>query len=364
VTTAARTKAVHSAIARRLRRLSLRARLALGLVAVATVGLVVADVIVYSEIQSYLYGQVDQELSTALNTVANELRFGAGPPTPSDSRATPLPAPTVPSSARAALLCKLARPRSLDLHRYWPKLLLTAPTSTTPLTFTTGAVGRPSFQYRVLAQPARLQELPQPAIFGYAVVAIPLTSLDSTLSQLVTVDIIVTAVLLAALAAIGYLVVRVGMRPLAEIEATAGAIAAGDLSRRVEQDDPRTEIGRLGASLNEMLAKIEHAFSERQASEDRLRQFLADASHELRTPITSIRGYSELFRRGASTRPGDLAASMRRIEDEATRMGSSSTTSSCWPVSTRADLSNKFPSTWRASPQRSSPMPRSSSPPG
>jgi len=113
----------------------------------------------------------------------------------------------------------------------------------------------------------------------------------------------------------------VGMRPLVEIERTAGAIAAGDLSRRVVDADEHTEVGRLGASLNEMLSQIEQAFAKQQASEARLRQFLADASHELRTPLTSIRGYSELFRRGAAERPKDLASAMRRIEDEAERMG-------------------------------------------
>jgi two-component system OmpR family sensor kinase len=70
-----------------------------------------------------------------------------------------------------------------------------------------------------------------------------------------------------------------------------------------------------------MLGQIEAAFDERRASEERLRRFVGDASHELRTPITSIRGYAELFRRGASTRPDDLARSMSRIEAEAERMG-------------------------------------------
>jgi two-component system OmpR family sensor kinase len=70
-----------------------------------------------------------------------------------------------------------------------------------------------------------------------------------------------------------------------------------------------------------MLSQIETAFAERSASEDRLRRFVADASHELRTPLTAIRGYAELFRRGAAERPEDLARAMRRIEDEAARMG-------------------------------------------
>src|SRR4029079_6919350 len=116
-------------------------------------------------------------------------------------------------------------------------------------------------------------------------------------------------------------VVRIGLRPLETMGETAGAIAAGDLSRRVEPADDRTEIGQLGASLNAMLAQIEAAFEERRASEARLRRFVADASHELRTPLTSIRGYAELFRRGADARPEDLATSMARIEAEAERMG-------------------------------------------
>ncbi len=85
--------------------------------------------------------------------------------------------------------------------------------------------------------------------------------------------------------------------------------------------NPVTEVGRLGASLNAMLSQIEIAFKERQASENRLRRFVADASHELRTPLTSVRGYAELFRRGASENPEDLAVVMTRIEAEAERMG-------------------------------------------
>jgi two-component system OmpR family sensor kinase len=102
---------------------------------------------------------------------------------------------------------------------------------------------------------------------------------------------------------------------------TADEIAGGDLSQRVSPSEGRTEIGRLGHALNTMLSKIESAFAERQRSEDRLRRFVADASHELRTPLTSIRGYAELFRRGAATRPDDLAKAMSRIEEEAARMG-------------------------------------------
>jgi signal transduction histidine kinase len=129
--------------------------------------------------------------------------------------------------------------------------------------------------------------------------------------------------------------VRASLRPLVEIEQTARAIAAGDLTRRVPDRDPRTEVGRLGQALNSMLAQIESAFGARAASEasarrseeaarqseDRMRRFVADASHELRTPLTTIRGFAELYRQGASRDPAELDRLMRRIEDQAARMG-------------------------------------------
>jgi two-component system OmpR family sensor kinase len=144
---------------------------------------------------------------------------------------------------------------------------------------------------------------------------------EATLSRLRLIEGIVAGAVVLGLGCLSWWLVRRGLRPLERIGETAGAIAAGDLSRRVEPATERTEIGRLGLSLNAMLAQIEAAFDERRASEQRLRRFVADASHELRTPLTSIRGYAELFRRGAGSRPEDLAKSMQRIEAEASRMG-------------------------------------------
>jgi two-component system OmpR family sensor kinase len=153
------------------------------------------------------------------------------------------------------------------------------------------------------------------------VVAVPLSEVDQTLSHLRLIEAVVTAAVLAALAALTWWVVRLGLRPLERMAGTANAIAAGDLSRRVESTDARTEVGRLGLALNSMLGQIETAFAEREASEDRLRRFLADASHELRTPLSSIRGYAELVRMGATRDPKELGNALQRIEDQATRMG-------------------------------------------
>ena len=153
------------------------------------------------------------------------------------------------------------------------------------------------------------------------VVAAPLRDVADTLHQLLLVEVIVALSVLGAIFVLGLYLVRVGLRPLGRIEHTAAAIAGGDLSRRVENDDPRTEVGRLGGALNAMLGQIEEAFDERTASENRLRRFVADASHELRTPLAAVRAYAELFDRGARERPDDLERAMTGIQRESRRMG-------------------------------------------
>ena len=150
--------------------------------------------------------------------------------------------------------------------------------------------------------------------------AIPLTGTDGALHRLLALEVLVSGAVLIALAAAAWLIIRLSLRPLQKMADTAGEIAAGDLSQRIEETDNRTEVGRLGRALNVMLGRIETAFREREASEARLRRFVADASHELRTPLTSIRGYAELFQHGLADRPADLDTAMRRIDSESTRM--------------------------------------------
>lgn len=159
----------------------------------------------------------------------------------------------------------------------------------------------------------------EPAV---VVIGLPLRNVDAVVGHatLVASAVGLATLLLASL--IGSWTVTRSFRPLARIEKTAAAIAAGDLSRRVEVDNPHTELGRLGSSLNAMLAHIETAFAARTASESKMRRFAADASHELRTPLVTIRGFSELYRHGALATPEDVATAMGRIESEAKRMGS------------------------------------------
>jgi two-component system OmpR family sensor kinase len=151
---------------------------------------------------------------------------------------------------------------------------------------------------------------------------------NQVIGRLVAIEVIVGLIVLTLLGATGYLLVRNSLRPLGEVERTAKAIAAGDLSQRVPEGDERTEVGRLSSALNGMLARIESAFRAQQeseerarGSEERMRRFVADASHELRTPLTSIRGFAELYRQGAVSEPADVGRLMQRIEAEGARMG-------------------------------------------
>ena len=153
------------------------------------------------------------------------------------------------------------------------------------------------------------------------VVALPLTDTDAAISRLIVVEAIATAIALGVLALVAWWVVRLGVRPIKRMADAAAEIADGNLSERVPEGDPRTEAGELGVALNRMLEQIEAAFAERSNTEARLRQFVADASHELRTPVTTIRGYAELYREGALDDRADLDDAMRRAEQEAVRMG-------------------------------------------
>ncbi|GIH09532.1 two-component sensor histidine kinase [Rhizocola hellebori] len=151
---------------------------------------------------------------------------------------------------------------------------------------------------------------------GSLVISYDFTETARTMGQFVVIELAVMMTVLSLSALLGVAMVRVGLRPLTEVEQTAEEIiAGGDLSRRVpELAAPGTEMGRLSSTLNTMLAEIEGSVS-------RLRRFVGDASHELRTPVTGIRGLAELYRQGAVTEPAEVAALVARIESEATRMG-------------------------------------------
>ena len=296
--------------------MSLRSRLLAAILLLVAAGLLASSLATYRFLSSFLLGRVDRQLAAAALPAVRVLALADALPD------VGFPAPGARALFPVGTYAAVLDPQGGVLREHVfaferepppppslpPGLLGSAGAGARePARFTVPAEGG-GHRYRVLAAP-----LPGGRTF---VVAVPLDEVEATLARLIVIEAAVTAAVLAGLAGLAWWIIRLGFRPLERMAETAGAIAAGDLSRRVEPAEPRTEVGRLGLALNAMLARLEGAFAERRASEERLRRFVADASHELRTPLTSIRGYSELFRRGAAERPEDLARVMRRIEEE------------------------------------------------
>jgi two-component system, OmpR family, sensor kinase len=186
-----------------------------------------------------------------------------------------------------------------------------------PVPVTVGSVDGSRTQWRAVSVHGSHGEL--------ITVAMDLSDVQSTVRALTWSQVGIGLAVLLVLGVAGYLVVHRSLRPLAEVEQTAAAIADGQLDRRIPQRDPRTEVGRLSLALNGMLAQIQRAVAssdlsaaQARTSEERMRRFITDASHELRTPLTTIRGFAELYRQGAAR---DIELLMSRIESESRRMG-------------------------------------------
>jgi two-component system OmpR family sensor kinase len=330
---------------------SLRARVLASVLLLAAAGLAILAAVTYAEQRSFLLDRVDQQLteaapavSVALDRQIQEGGGGAGggggavgggnggggggaggagraPVTPAAGPAGGGPGgpnPHLPPGIYGERRTADGQILAHLLISYYGHAAPAAPLIPAHVApgelLTVGSVGSSGLRYRIY-----IHHDPEDA--ALTVVALPLREVDDTLSRLLLVEVLVVAGTLVALGIGAFFVVRLGLRPLDRMAATAGEIAAGQLSRRVTPATPRTEIGRLGLALNAMLERLEQAFAQRAASEERLRRFLADASHELRTPLASIRGYAELFRIGATRGETETQTAMRRIEDESKRMG-------------------------------------------
>ena len=302
---------------------SLRARLVAAVLAIAAVGLVALAAITYVELRSFQLDRVDEQARQGAGAVEGALaQQGIGdhdePPhrdgRPGDPPRGGGPGVGLPAGTYGQLR---SGGKSYAVVFDYGQNVSASPKIPEELELnkpiTVSGTGSDDNRYRVVASSLGRGEV--------AVVAVPLTEVDRTLNQLMLVEGLVIVGILLVLAAVAWVVVRNSLLPLDRIGHTAGRIAGGDLSHRVDATDERTEVGRVGTALNRMLDRLEQAFAERRASEDRLRQFIGDASHELRTPLASIRGYAELFRMGAARDPEDVEKAMRRIEDEAARMG-------------------------------------------
>lgn len=290
--------------------MSLRARVLLGMAVIAVV-LAVSAVAISRVTRGHLVEQVDAQLEDAGPQLRGMLR-DAEPlpqgPTPrlSDLYVGIISAQGVLETVHAPDLRGDSVPLPVvgagDVRRLAAGDAITVPSDDS------------GSRYRLLAR----AQGPRGAL---AVVGLSLDDVDSAVRRLVAVETVALLAVLAVLTLVAWWVVRLGVRPVRRMTEAAGAIAAGDLSQRVPEGTPGTEAAALGDALNQMLGRIEDAFETRRAGEERLRQFVADASHELRTPVTTIRGYAELYRAGALDREGELPEAMRRTEQEAVRMG-------------------------------------------
>lgn len=321
--------------------MSLRSRLLIAIGVIAVAALAIADVVTYSALQSFLYQRVDQQLDASHGFIENTLNTGtvfrcAGPgPFGGEGSSAPGSGQGPPSNAiqvsavqvrttSGALVGDQSCPAYVNNTAYTPQIPsaitgFSSEDNTEVAYFTTPSAqaGGPAFRVRASVLDDG----------NYLIVAQPLGDTVSTLHHLLAIELIVTgaAVLVALLG--GLWLVRIGLKPLRDMEATAESIAAGNLTERVPGENDSTEVGRLARTLNVMLTRIETAFRARVASEGRLRdsetrlrRFVADASHELRTPIAAISAYAELFGRGASEQKEDLERLMGGIRNETGRM--------------------------------------------
>jgi two-component system, OmpR family, sensor kinase len=298
------------------RRTPLWLRLITTVLVLSAVALTVTGIFGARLLRGYLVDRVDDQLAVAASEVPTRL---------ADARRTGTLA--LPSQYHFEVQSSTG-----DIVDDWPTRLSKAAPPELPTVTPDQAIERNGKPFTVDAAQGdgswRAMALAFSDSSGTILIATSLDEVDATVHRLSTINLLVGGLVLGGLALAGYSMVRTALRPLTRIEHTAAAIAGGDLSRRVPDDDPGTEVGRLGLALNTMLEQIETAFQAQAASEitartseERMRRFVADASHELRTPLTSIRGFAELHRQGAVTDPAEVSRLLGRIEDEAKRMG-------------------------------------------
>ncbi|MEJ6606978.1 MAG: HAMP domain-containing sensor histidine kinase [Candidatus Planktophila sp.] len=310
---------------------SLLNRLTLGVVILSALGFAASDIAAQTLLRSYLTDQMDQELvSIAGGSLPRVARAGiayeAGEMNDNDDddRRVPTvpttPLQSVPSSTSLTLL----GPNGAVLGQIGGDLNSVAVTSYLQTISITQVIARQSQPFTIEATGSdfRVIALALPSRLGTVVVAQSFENIDGTLAKLQALFILIGLTMILFIALASRKVIKVGLRPLSDVETTAEKIASGDLTARLPDVTPNSEVGRLVSTLNTMLGKIEESFAARLASESKLRRFVADASHELRTPITAIRGFAELHRQGAVIGEEKTKELVGRIESESKRMGS------------------------------------------
>lgn len=304
---------------------SLLNRLTLGVVLLSTLGVVASDIAAQTLLRTYLTQEVDNELlSVAGGSIPRLERAGIESDDDfeeGEGKSVQLrPLRSIPTSTSVTLIGPAGNVlgqiggdlNAIEITSYLSAITpaKTAKNGNRPFTIETD-----EHDFRVL-----LRTLPSG--LASVVIAHSFEDIDRILARLQGLFILIGLVMIFFIALASRKVITVGLRPLANVEATAEKIAEGDLTARLPDVKPNTEVGRLVSTLNTMLGRIEESFAARLESESKLRRFVADASHELRTPITAIRGFAELHRQGAVTGEEKTKELIGRIENESKRMGS------------------------------------------
>jgi len=304
---------------------SLRDRLTAGILILSSFGFIGAGIGSQTLLRDYLINQVDEQLLSVVGETSDQLdRAGIedtssqeNAPEFSDSAATPLD--RVPTSISVTVLDpfgNLVGGLGGDLNSNQITEYVRGLLPSQVMEF-----GNKPFTIEAPGSDFRVATTVLPSSLGSVIVAQSLEDFDQTTRRIGVVFLIIGAFVLFFIAFASRQVIKISMRPLEKIEHTAEKIAAGDLSARLENFEPDTEVGRLSTSLNVMLSRIEESFAVRTLSENKLRRFVADASHELRTPLTAIRGFAELHRQGAVPEGEKTRDLISRIEKESIRMG-------------------------------------------
>ena len=307
---------------------SLRNRLLLATLVVVAIGIGASDFAAHTELKKYLIKQVDQQLTNVTSGSIGRLNRAGIEPNVNEEQdnGSPFrivrPLRGVPTEtfvtlldANGQVLGRLGGDISKTIQTTkFDGFTLEKVAATNGVPFTIKGVDDAP-DTRALAQIL-------PTGLGSIITAVSLNGVDKTLHEMTLFFLFISLIVLLLIGLLSRFIIRLSLRPLNEVEITAAAIAAGDLSARLPDNNPKTEVGKLTRSLNTMLSRIEESFALRVASESRLRQFVADASHELRTPLTAIRGFAELHRQGAVEGVEKTKELIGRIEKESIRMGS------------------------------------------
>ncbi|MFB7462086.1 ATP-binding protein [Streptomyces sp. NPDC056224] len=305
---------------RRLLPRTLRGQLTAGLVTLLALACLAVGVMTALALRGFLIGRLDDQLSASGGRFAASLEHEAKPdadnrPDTRGQAESTFGARLLDDTVTQAAVVEDATDRPLHLIPEDRRTLAGIPVDGDGHSIRLSGLGK----YRVSAVRGDDQDI--------LITGLPLHPVEETVHRLEAVEAALFGAALLATGTAAALWVRISLRPLQRVTARAAEVArlplaSGEIAMPgpLPGTDPRTEVGQVGTAFNHMLVHVEGALTRRHASEERLRHFAADASHELRTPVANIRGHAELALRHRGTVPAEVRHALERIGSESQRM--------------------------------------------